>query len=50
MKSSFVVVEFIENYSPSKPLKASEKSQILSCDTLVANEQYIFTGLSSCMF
>jgi hypothetical protein len=28
-----------ENYSTSKPLKVSpEKSQILSCDTLVANE------------
>jgi len=29
----------LENYSTSKPLKVSlEKSEILSCDTLVANE------------
>jgi hypothetical protein len=39
--SSCVVVALIENYSTSKPLKVSpEKSQILSCDTLVANERY----------
>ena len=32
----------IENYSSSKYLKASpEKSQILSCDAVVANERYI---------
>jgi len=33
----------MENYSTSKPLKISpEKSQILSCDTVVvANERYI---------
>ena len=30
-------------YSTSKPLKASpEKSQILSCDTVVANERYAY--------
>jgi hypothetical protein len=30
-----------ENYSTSKHLKVSpEKSQILSCDTVVANERY----------
>jgi hypothetical protein len=30
-----------ENYSTSKPLNFSpEKSQILSCDTVVANERY----------
>ena len=29
-------------YSTSKPLKVSfEKSQILSCDTFVANERYV---------
>jgi hypothetical protein len=32
---------FIENYSTSKPLKVCpEKSHILSCDTVVANERY----------
>jgi hypothetical protein len=32
----------MENYSTSKPLKISpEKSQILSCDTVVANERYV---------
>jgi hypothetical protein len=41
-ESSFVVVALIENYSNSKPLNFSpEKSQILSCDTVVANEQYV---------
>ena len=41
MESSCVVVALIENYSSSKPLKFSpEKSQILSCDSLVANERY----------
>jgi hypothetical protein len=46
LESSCVVVALIENYSTSKALiKASpEKSQILSCDTFVANERYIFTG------
>jgi len=35
LESSCVVVELIENYSTSKPLKVSpEKSQILSCDNL----------------
>ena len=37
--SSFAL---IENYSASKPLNVSpEKSQILSCDTVVANERYV---------
>ena len=39
LESSCVVVALIENFSTSKPLKGSpEKSQILRCDTLVANE------------
>jgi hypothetical protein len=34
----------MENYSTSKHLKDSpEKSHILSCDTVVANERYIGT-------
>jgi hypothetical protein len=38
LESSFVVVAFTENYSASKLLKFSpEKSEILGCDTLVAN-------------
>jgi hypothetical protein len=38
LESSCVIVALIEYYSTSKPLKASpEKSQILSCDTVVAN-------------
>jgi hypothetical protein len=42
LDSSCVIVALIENYSTSKPLKASpEKSQILSCDTVVANQQYV---------
>jgi len=42
LESSYVVVALIENYSTSKPLKVSpEKSQILSCHTLVANERYV---------
>jgi len=42
LESSCVVVALIANYSTSKPLKVSpEKSQILSCDTVVANERYI---------
>jgi hypothetical protein len=37
-----VVVAIIENYSTSKPLNVSaEKSQILSCDAVVANERYV---------
>jgi hypothetical protein len=40
MESSCVVIALIENYSTSKTLKVSpEKSQILSCDTLVASER-----------
>jgi len=42
LESSCVVVALIENYSSSKPLKVSpEKSHILSCDTIVANERYV---------
>jgi hypothetical protein len=38
LDSSCVVVALKENYSISKHLKVSpEKSQILSCDTVVAN-------------
>jgi hypothetical protein len=40
---SCVGVALVEKYSTSKPLKVSpEKSQILSCDTVVANERYVF--------
>jgi hypothetical protein len=42
LESSRVVVALVENDSTSKPLKVSpEKLQILSCDTVVANERYI---------
>jgi hypothetical protein len=42
LESSCVIVALIENYSTSKPLKVSlEKSHILSCDTVVANERYV---------
>jgi len=42
LESSCVVFALIENYSTSKLLKASpEKSQILSCDILVANKKYV---------
>jgi hypothetical protein len=42
LESGCVVVALIENYSTSKRLKASlAKSQILSCDTVVANKQYV---------
>jgi len=42
LESSCVVFTPTENYSTSKPLKASlEKSQILSCDTVVANERCV---------
>jgi hypothetical protein len=41
LESSCVVIALIENYGTSKPLKVCpEKSQILSCDTVVANERY----------
>jgi hypothetical protein len=41
LESIYVVVALIENYNTSKPLKVSpEKSQILDCDTVVANEEY----------
>ena len=43
LECSCVVVTLIENCSTSKPLEVSlEKSQILSCDTLVANERFMF--------
>jgi hypothetical protein len=43
LDSNCVIVALIEkNYSNSKPLKVSpEKSHILSCDTVVANERYV---------
>jgi len=42
LESICVVIALIENYSTSKPLKVSpEKSLILSCDTVVANERYV---------
>jgi len=42
LESSSVVVALIENYGTSKPLSISlEKLQILSCDTVVANELYV---------
>ena len=45
--SSCVVVALIENYSTSNPLKVSpEKSHILSCDTVVANERYVLHELA----
>jgi len=49
MESSCVVVALIENNSTSKPLKVSpEKSQILSCDTFVANERYEYKLWPEC--
>ena len=43
LESSCVVVVLIENYSTSKPLKlCPEKSQILSCVTVVPNMKDIF--------
>ena len=43
LESSCVVVALIENYSTSKPFKfCPERSHILSCDTLIANERYGF--------
>jgi hypothetical protein len=42
LESICVVVALVENYSTSKPLKVSpEKSHVLSCDTVVANERHI---------
>jgi hypothetical protein len=42
LESGCVIVALVENYTTSKPLKVSpEKSQILSCDTVVANERYV---------
>jgi hypothetical protein len=41
LESSCVVIAFKENYSTSKTIKASpEKSQILSCDTLLLGARY----------
>jgi hypothetical protein len=46
MESNRVFVALIENYSTSKPLNVSPgKSQILSCDTVVADERYADWGL-----
>ena len=43
LESSCVVVALIENYSTSILLKfCPEKSQILSCDTVVASERYMY--------
>jgi hypothetical protein len=56
LESSCVVVALIENYNTSKPLNVSpEKSLILSCDTVVANERYIYVfrmilPLKECFF
>jgi len=41
LEGSSVVVALIENYGTSKPFKvSSEKSEILSSDTVVANERF----------
>jgi hypothetical protein len=46
LESSCVVVALIAPNSTSKPLNVSpEKSQILSCYTVVANERYILHAL-----
>jgi hypothetical protein len=43
LESSCVVDALIETYNTSKPLKVyPEKSQILSCDTVVAIERYVY--------
>jgi hypothetical protein len=40
----------MENYSTSRPLNISpEKPQILSCDTVVANERYVVTAPSGAL-
>jgi hypothetical protein len=45
LESGCVIVALVETYSISKPLKVSpEKSQILSRDTVVGNEQNIVGG------
>ena len=43
LESSCVVVALIENYGTPKPLKVppEKNHKILSCDTVVAHEQYI---------
>jgi hypothetical protein len=46
LESSCVVVALRENYNTSKPLKVkTKKSQILSCDTVVVNEQHMNTAV-----
>jgi hypothetical protein len=48
LESSCVIVPITENYSTSKLLNVSpEKSHILSCDTVVANERYIDTNITN---
>jgi hypothetical protein len=47
LESSCVVVAFMENYSTSKLLKFSpEKSHVLSCDSVVANQRYVYARLN----
>jgi hypothetical protein len=42
LDSSCVILARIEKYGTSKPLNVSpEKSRILICDTVVANERYV---------
>jgi hypothetical protein len=50
LESSCVVIALIENYSTLKLLNVSpKKSQILSCETVVANEQYVVTTSSGAL-
>jgi len=50
LESSCVIIALKENYKTSKPLNVSpEKSQILSCDTVVANERYAVTAPSGAL-
>jgi len=42
LENSCVVIALVENYSISKPLNVfPEKSQILSCDTVVTNKRHV---------
>jgi hypothetical protein len=51
LEGSCVVVAIIENYRTSKPSRVSpEKSQILSCDIVVANERYVPPHETFCAF
>jgi len=53
LESSCVVDALIEKYKTSKPLNVShEKSQILSYDTVVANEGYVilYIKMFVCLF